>query len=157
MLINTVVKESPVFVVSNSNTSYRLLMQWILIMTSGLPWESYLLYYGCLNVWRGQDISHLEDKTLDRARWWLWYWKQTVCSNANVTVHIVTNKPIVSKPIGNKFRQFSVFRICLDSKLGATSRNSLNSVMFMAVIVYVCNMGCLSQKSTQYIKTLLII
>jgi len=50
-----------------------------------------------------------------------------------------------------------MFRICLYSKLGATSRNSLNSVMFMAVIVYVCYMGCLSQKSTQYIKTVFII
>lgn len=144
MLINTVVKEPAVFV-SNSYTSYRLLMQWVLIMTSVLPWESYLLYYGRLNVWRGQDISHLEDKTLDRTRWWLWYWKQTLCSNANATVHIVTNKLIVSKPIGNNFRHFSMFRICLDSKLGATSRNSLNSVMYMTVMVFVCNMGCLSQ------------
>jgi hypothetical protein len=146
MLINTVVKESPLFVVSNSYTSYRLLMQWVFIMTSVSPWESYLLYYGCLYVWRGQDISHLEDKRLDSTRWWLCYWKQTVCSNANDTVHIETNKLIVSKPIGNNFRQFNMFRICFYSKLGATSRNSLNSVMFMAVIEYVCNMGCLSQK-----------
>jgi hypothetical protein len=72
--------------------------------------------------------------------------KTKLYSNTNATVHIETNKLIVSEPIGNNFRQFNMFRICLYSKLGATSRNSLNSVMFMAVIVHVCNMGCLSQK-----------